>query len=698
MSIRQHIYNFLTDLRDKELVSKYNEYERKYNVIENNVIDYAYNNPAYTNMLIGEHYGSGLQNGGALENKELDKITEQFGKYQDLPELEQVKEEINKISNYVNEVLSNLNKDSNQKPNEILDNPHGQEYLSQILDNILTDITKYTDNMEYTNKHIRITFNDAPENLFDRPNDYKYTQQELSLLIGKITSMINGLDICIENMVNNYYYFKYNDQEIKYVRSLMEIKNNISSRPDIYLSSLLTKFSEYEGGIISKRTMVDFYNNFVVTYPQYKFFKYFDGRYTTLITDDLSVIELRQYQKIRILDEVVKQYNKVRGIELGKQVPSQIEDINIMMEKYKRLVKQYKQKSKYYNKIQTQNMIDLLFYVLIITNKIYEHNYVVFDYIDKTLLRYYGDIIKDILNKFTKISQYKEVLYFKTYHYVTLVKLQYFIEEMIPKIACNTVDVSRCTGETASRFLLLNYTKTVLDRYNERYGNKIKLIDDCVHNFAGHPNIKDEYIEKYLGLDTKLMNNKSILLLICGNDHQKQKSFIFGDDDNEGLLEGTLNNIIDLKKLDFKIVELFKDDQNRHAVTLYNLVLTADSLELNNHINTQIDIFNKHILNNNNYVTVPRDLCSKIFRNFDVFIKYVEKKQHKNSIIIYDMKIYVKNSIVPFIVVNVQNNINFNNNGIVITAQNILSTIDKEFRDVLEVYINSTKEFRILIV
>ena len=171
-----------------------------------------------------------------------------------------------------------------------------------------------------------------------------------------------------------------------------------------------------------------------------------------------------------------KQVLQVGGVGI-RDLENSVTRLSDKIVEYSDKLNIYKKETKKYNMLQTQTLMHTLFFVLIITNQLFSNKeYVVYKYINRGIITFYLRVIRDISAKIEAGRTSDEILYLKKYHMVTIEKLLSFLEKLASTISSTQkIDITKCTGETANRFLLLNYFKSILDAYNEMYQDKITI-------------------------------------------------------------------------------------------------------------------------------------------------------------------------------------------------------------------------------
>ena len=106
-------------------------------------------------------------------------------------------------------------------------------------------------------------------------------------------------------------------------------------------------------------------------------------------------------------------------------------------------------------------------YLLLIMNSINEpvDMYV---YINKSILIRYLNLLVSILNGIETNNDDKIILYFSTYHYITIKRLVKFINFIVNNTGENDmIDINMSTGSVRDSFVLFNHFKNILDKIDK---------------------------------------------------------------------------------------------------------------------------------------------------------------------------------------------------------------------------------------
>ena len=212
-------------------------------------------------------------------------------------------------------------------------------------------------------------------------------------------------------------------------------------------------------------------------------------------------------------------------------------------------------------------------------------------------------------------------------------------------------------------------------------------------------------ISKYMTIDTQIAKGKGVAVMTYGYSGTGKTFTLFGSRDigKEGVLQATLNGINGLKKLEFRLYEIFgygmayphywtsPDGSSRMSAIdnrIYHYKLTYDNagnLTFDNVIRynaKQIgDYTNNRLGTGTTYFEISKDLALNVLRNFDSFIGQVENYREgkdsrktqfegtdfvprvektpnnrvsSRSVILYDFQIYLEDleKPVPFIIID----------------------------------------------
>jgi hypothetical protein len=390
-----------------------------------------------------------------------------------------------------------------------------EDYFTQIIGELTK---KVNDNIININNGTKLSENQL-KLLGDEIDKYDIKLEETrktldSLLIKLIDNNKN---------TSNSYIYTFKNNEVVNVLKINELFGKIKSVPNdsIFFMTMNNKYAQFLKKNIKERDFVQQYNDIITIIDFNKYDlpqQYFNGKYAKRITNNFLMNDFDINSKLDTLHNIIKdddiKYIKphpnidtFKGIyapdflslkddsdkddksgSLGHQAPKLIGGSNVMeltnkmskltgkIAEYLDELSKYKKQVKIYNKFQIQILTHTMFLVLIVTNQLFTTDYVIYDYINKGTITFYNRIVENIIKKINDNVSSDEILYFKKYHMVTLLKLSSFLDQIGQHTnADDIIDIRRCTGETANRFLLLNYFKSILESYREQYQNSITI-------------------------------------------------------------------------------------------------------------------------------------------------------------------------------------------------------------------------------
>jgi hypothetical protein len=562
--------------------------------------------------------------------------------------------------------------------------------------------------------------------------------------------------------------------------------------------------SKYIAKRIKYRDLIDKYNSEVSKLSDKRDLPdpYFDGNYTVRINNNFFAKRSASDREIKfeIVRSMVKNNTTTdqqivkeiyapnfelvkKGIMAGGTIDDDVQlklaNFSTFVSKYQNSINVYNSAVHKYNQSVLHNFIHTIFLALVGTNQLFiDGSYVVYNYINKGILEFYKRIIINILAKIDNNARDDEIIYLHKYHYVTLMKLKHFIDEITQLMDPKTViDIRRCNGEVSKRFFLLNYFKTILESYNEMFQNRITIyarINDIKHSYTTeeynskkmfisdyerkdlmnnltttnepllnaikskttsfgfndekidtsrmivnnnacsgskveNENIFDAYkftevfdtnnfptngdISKYMSLDSQLMKGKGVSIMTYGYSGTGKTFTLFGsrDENKEGILQSTLDNINGLEYVNFRLFEVhgrglayphyWKNDDKTsrlkdiaHKIYHYELKLSHDKISktevVESYDGNNIKKYMENTHGKNSYTKIMGEFVSDIFRNFDSFINSIEDYRRRpdilrvrdtpnnivssRSVLIYDFQLKIENikDEIPFIIVD----------------------------------------------
>jgi len=391
-------------------------------------------------------------------------------------------------------------------------------------------------------------------------------------------------------------------------------------------------------------------------------------------------------------------------------------------------------------------------------------SYIVYDYINRGLCQYYYGILDNIIKKFKDIDSidkelpiYKGLRYLNLNHYILLYKMHSFLKKLLDdkSFTINSViDISSSPDDIRINFMLFNRFKDILDSYNETFQSRVTIyarINDKTNidkdskmfvanndnkrilnvniNYKTCPKIssynkslakeftevfdtetfkENSTISKYMTLGSQITKGKGIVFITYGYSGTGKTYTLFGRNEPpimQGLLQSTLENIINVKKIYFRVYEIYGkglpytsywDDNNtvEQSIIIYKNSIVDKINPQTKTIEKEVKILNKPILlkspetdikaymaSSEDFIELSDDplITKQIFQNFSSYIESIDLKrkdgelndkdnrklpdikrivetannpESSRSIIIYEFYIYVSDKIIPFILID----------------------------------------------
>lgn len=365
-------------------------------------------------------------------------------------------------------------------------------------------------------------------------------------------------------------------------------------------------------------------------------------------------------------------------------------------------------------------------YLILVNTPNNLNNSMVYHHINKGLIQFYLSIVESILEQGKTGSKKKYVVYFIQNHSIILNKLQKFLRFLVFILKpLQVINIDRCEGNIKKNFFLLNCFKDILDSYHEILQSKVAIyarINDWgsqpVNNVVFSQNTENARIlrvngrecsesgnvsnikftevfdtenfktnaniTKYMTLETQLSKKKGVMLMTYGYSGTGKTFTLFGSstklsDKQAGLLQATLNNIVGLSEVRFRVFELYgKGVQYPHywnSKNIYQYVFTYPLEIDNNKIKIDKDFPNGKMTANViqfcknlelNFIKINEKNVEQVFSSFDDFIGNLDlvrrnsgrikttpnNPESSRSIVIYEFHLLIENVYVPFVIVD----------------------------------------------
>jgi hypothetical protein len=112
----------------------------------------------------------------------------------------------------------------------------------------------------------------------------------------------------------------------------------------------------------------------------------------------------------------------------------------------------------------------LMYLIMIMTKNQMSQEQLIYKYMDKETVKFYYNIIKDILQKIENMDKTEIILFFSTYHYFTLVKTKHLCKFLIENLSDTKIlDVFNSASELLIHLTVFNNFKDILESYHDNY-------------------------------------------------------------------------------------------------------------------------------------------------------------------------------------------------------------------------------------
>lgn len=573
--------------------------------------------------------------------------------------------------------------------------------------------------------------------------NYDEYQNKINEINERYRENIKELDDYITGIININEEIKKNNETFdSYIKIEANSIKFIDKLEDVLDSDLKEQLREKK---ITKKQAINKYN-----LSKSDETKYFDGRYTRRLTNNilvskelkdnikvieelfnfdlLSIKDIENFENIKTDDKFKQIYDPDFTKKIGGGDENIFEQFQEKMEWYNGWKKTLNQEIKKYNLFYINFIIHSYFLTLVSTNQLFTSYYVIYKYMNRGILMFYQRILEGIIEKMKRSNLTPEILYLKKYHFITIFVLKNFIDSLINLIKDKDqiIDIDKCGEREKNCFTLLNYFKNILESYNEIFQSKITIwsrinnigktnIDKNVFvsdmelkinsEEKADPKIMKVFkerctdlgveeinnykftevfdstnftengdISKYMTLDAQLSKGKGVALMTYGYSGTGKTYTLFGksSENKDGLLQSTLDGVIGLKKVNFRLFEVYgyglsfssywKSEVNprislldkiKHEVIKYNLNLGDNEIKVFNNEKISGANIKKFINDTTTYLEIDGLRATEIFKNFDNFIDSIDSIRMKDgrirdtpnnivssrSILIYDFQL-----------------------------------------------------------
>lgn len=426
---------------------------------------------------------------------------------------------------------------------------------------------------------------------------FKNNIETIKKLMKSVTEFNETIDLYTKNLSNAFLTFNYNkiivlqEKEKKAVYSYT-VKYTDTVEEDIN-DTVINSFNNFMNTVVT-RQIVD--NSFISKVNR----QYMEtNNQMQQIQNIINNTQNKVGGNITTIDNInIINNNLINIIKL-------IKDLKLLVYKSIESVKRYRE-------FRRQIGYFSLYFELIISTYGQKENVTRYRYINKGIIQFNLSIIKTILKKIKQGNKSKPIQYFEYYHYITLITLEHAFEYIIKNIKTEDImDIYSCSGDLLKALLIFIHFDQILVSYNLIFQNDvmiyarindwdtqdIKWTDDAKRMFIKDKDdarvlvvqqdvcnkklnslnsinlnkttfrfnevfdtieFKDNpVISKYMTLEDKISRNTGIMLITYGYSGTGKTFTLFGNNEKQGIMQSTLGNVTDLKKLSFRVYEYY---------------------------------------------------------------------------------------------------------------------------------------------
>ncbi len=495
------IQSYIDYLSDNKLKTEYNNLIQHKNIISKNIYDILSQNPNIIGKSIEQQIGGELSQGDVDKVKRLKELFDAYktsiGEKDFLPNIDVVRNILTSLKQNVDESKTSLQR---------LVAP---QYLPQDLQVVLTSLKSNTDPkgfLEKINGLYNITVPDISTD--DNFKKYKTLRANLESAIKKISDQLKDFDdtntqlsadiekqIAEQRAILDKASFELMSIKSNYESTIKSITENLQRKPLINPNIFFDPNDKSQKDIDDTERV---YNQLITPVGQTGVVTQINNNIKDLINDieigginygitpeDVSKIYDADF-KINDRGEVSieSKYNKKTGpplrgglrAELMNKIISLQTDVN----KFKKIFDEYKVVFAEYNYLQIRNINHVIYSMMVLTNAVYNvPNYIIFKNVGRGTVNFYLRIINNIYDNLQDPKQIKDPLlgFIRKRHYVTIIKLKYFLEEINKKFTSSSMKlrISKADSYTKQMFTILSHFRRILEDYTIQKLSKVSI-------------------------------------------------------------------------------------------------------------------------------------------------------------------------------------------------------------------------------
>ena len=308
----------------------------------------------------------------------------------------------------------------------------------------------------------------------------------------------------------------------------------------------------------------------------------------------------------------------------------------------------------------------------------------IYKYINRGVLEFYLNILRDIQNRISKKEQPDDAVYFDTYHHYTMRRIMNFLLFLSSNMTISDlIDIDKCTGRILSDFVLFNHFKEILESYHESMQNRVSiyarindygdmlpekqnrlfakdtrmpghirvtpqtcplLSDRTVSGLIAPKSVKfnmvfdsDEFksnedISMYMCISANISKKKGVSLITYGYSGTGKTFTLFGDGKSKGLLQSAMEGIASKNEIYFRVYEMYGAgvkypfywcDSVTESCYIYRI--NPHTNKIDDVIQTDVDTIISRTTENVDYIIIDKQNVIKFFKNFNTLVNEIDK-------------------------------------------------------------------------
>lgn len=229
----------------------------------------------------------------------------------------------------------------------------------------------------------------------------------------------------------------------------------------------------------------------------------FDGTETKTISNNIfknsrpalsALNSIKNLVKINLIDPAKKELDVKEFKDIYNptftQTGGTIQDLEQLMMLFNNVAREYrKEYVKYVRNTEMQNKFGIyhlmhsVYLLMIINSNLFTNgDYKIYKFIGRGMINFYRRIIdklyKDLHAAPESIEEKNKpiIMEIRKKYYLTIVKLKKFLDKVVQQLTpFDKIDIDRCSDKVQENFVILNHFKTILEKYNETFMNKLTI-------------------------------------------------------------------------------------------------------------------------------------------------------------------------------------------------------------------------------